>query len=152
MNIGSGNSYPSNVLSNFAPHVFYIDTIRCNSMEGFLQSLKFKDPAMQVEVCKLVGIKAKNKGRNKKWWKEQKLYWQGIELKRDSVEYQLLLDRAFDCLCKNTKFQKALLASGSSTLKHSFGKRKKNETVLTQQEFCSRLTHLRNKLQGKTLW
>ena len=55
MNIGSGNKYPSNALSNFAPHPFMIDGVECNSMEGFLQGLKFKNPDMQAEVCKLVG-------------------------------------------------------------------------------------------------
>lgn len=34
MDIGSGKSYPSNALSNFAPHPFEMDGIVCNSMEG----------------------------------------------------------------------------------------------------------------------
>ncbi len=152
MDIGAGNKYPSNSLSNFAPHVFYIDTVKCNSMEGFLQSLKFKDKAMQVEVCKLVGKAAKFKGKKKKWWRDQTLYWNGVAYKRDSPEYQALLDRAFDCLLQNIKFQRALLATDNAVLKHSIGKRKKNETVLTQQEFCSRLTLMRNRLQGNTLF
>lgn len=46
MDIGSGNSYPAVSLSNFSPHPFIIDDILCNSMEGFLQSLKFKDIEM----------------------------------------------------------------------------------------------------------
>jgi len=36
MDIGSGNVYPLNSLSNFAPHPFEIDGVKCNSMEGFL--------------------------------------------------------------------------------------------------------------------
>ena len=59
MDIGSGNGYPSAALSNFAPHPFVIDGVECASMEGFLQSLKFSNPDMQKEVCKLIGIKAK---------------------------------------------------------------------------------------------
>ena len=43
MDISSGSSYPASSLSNFAPHPFIIDDIECSSMEGFLQSLKFKD-------------------------------------------------------------------------------------------------------------
>ena len=39
MDIGSKNDYPSCALSNFAAHEFYIDGVRCASMEGFLQSL-----------------------------------------------------------------------------------------------------------------
>ena len=147
MDIGSGTGWPSAALSNFTPHPFVIDGVECASMEGFLQSLKFKEPDMQVEVCKLVGKAAKFKGKKKKWWRTQTLYWQGQEFKRDSQEYQDLLDRAFDALAQNTGFQKALLATGKATLTHSIGKSKETETVLTKQEFCSRLTNIRNNLQ-----
>lgn len=147
MDIGSGTGYPSSALSNFAPHPFMIDGIQCNSMEGFLQSLKFKDPLMQKEVCLLVGKAAKFKGKKKKWFRDQTLYWQGVEYKRDSQEYQDLLDRAFNCLSENQGFQKALLATGNSVLTHSIGKNKISETVLTRSEFCSRLTTIRARLQ-----
>lgn len=147
MDIGSGTGWPSAALSNFTPHPFVIDGVACASMEGFLQSLKFKEPDMQVEVCKLVGKAAKFKGKKKKWWRTQTLYWQGQEFKRDSQEYQDLLDRAFDALAQNTGFQKALLATGKATLTHSIGKSKETETVLTKQEFCSRLTKIRDNLQ-----
>lgn len=148
MDIGSGTGWPSAALSNFTPHPFVIDGVECASMEGFLQSLKFKEPDMQIEVCKLVGKAAKFKGKKKKWWRTQTLYWQGQEFKRDSQEYQDLLDRAFDALAQNTGFQKALLATGKATLTHSIGKSKEQETVLTKQEFCSRLTKIRDNLQG----
>lgn len=146
MDIGSGTGWPSSALSNFAPHPFIIDGIQCNSMEGFLQSLKFKEPDMQKEVCLLVGKAAKFKGKKKKWWRTQTLYWQGKEIARNSDEYQQLLDRAFEALSKNEGFKKALLATGNSTLTHSIGKNKINETVLTKQEFCSRLMKIRNSL------
>lgn len=147
MDIGSGSSWPSCALSNFAPHPFIIDDVVCASMEGFLQSLKFKEPEMQVEVCKLVGKAAKFKGKKKKWWQTQTLFWQGQTFKRDSKEYQELLDRAFDALSTNASFQKALLATGTATLTHSIGKTKQQETVLTKQEFCSRLTKIRERLR-----
>ena len=147
MDIGSGSGWPSAALSNFAPHPFVIDGVECASMEGFLQSLKFKEPAMQVEVCKLVGKAAKFKGKKKKWWRTQTLYWQGVEYKRDSKEYQELLSRAFAELGKNTSFQKALLATGTANLTHEIGKTKISETVLTRQEFCGRLMAIRAKLQ-----
>ena len=149
MDIGSGSGFPSAALSNFAPHPFVIDGVECNSMEGFLQSLKFKDPAMQVEVCKLVGKAAKFKGKTKKWWKTQTLFWQGQEFKRDSQEYQDLLDRAFDALAENASFQKALLATGKATLTHTIGKTNSSETVLTRAEFCSRLLKIRARLQER---
>jgi hypothetical protein len=116
-------------------------------MEGFLQSLKFKDVAMQIHVCTLVGLAAKFKGKKKRWWVTQTLYWQGKPFKRDSHEYQDLLDRAFAALSQNEGFQKALLATNNAVLTHSIGKTDPSHTVLTQQEFTSRLTRLRTQLR-----
>jgi hypothetical protein len=145
MDIGSKSGYPSSALSNFAGHRFQIDGVECYSMEGFLQSLKFKEPEIQKEVCKLIGKKAKFRGKPKKWWRTQTLYWQGVEIKRDSVEYQYLLDRAFQAMYDQSKtFRSALEASGKATLTHSMGKNKISETVLTNTEFCGRLTRLRD--------
>ena len=148
MDIGSGHGYPADALSNFAPHPFVLDGIECNSMEGFLQSLKFSNPDMQREVCKLVGRAAKFKGKKKNWYVKQVLYWQGKEIPRDSDEYQMLLDRAYMAMAtQNRGFQSALLATQNAALTHSIGKTKTNETVLTRSEFCSRLTKLRTMLQ-----
>lgn len=148
MDIGSGSGFPSAALSNFAPHPFVMDGILCNSMEGFLQSLKFEDPEMQKNVCLLVGKAAKFKGKKKKWWKTQTLHWQGQTFKRDSGEYQDLLDRAFEALSMNSSFRKALLATGDAVLTHSIGKTKITETVLTRSEFCSRLMKIRRELRS----
>ena len=145
MDIGSGNGYPNSALSNFAPHPFVIDGVECASMEGFLQSLKFESVDMQNYVCTLVGKAAKFKGKKKKWWQDQTLYWRSIPIKRDSDEYQQLLDRAYDALNENTGFKKALEATGNATLTHSIGKNNIRETVLTAREFCSRLMKLREK-------
>jgi len=157
MDIGSGKSYPSNALSNFAPHPFELDEIKINSMEGFLQSLKFKSIEMQEEICKLVGYTAKKKGKEKNWQKTQTLYWKGIPIKRKSKEYQQLLDRAYTQLYKNKKFKKALEATNNAVLTHTIGKLKESETVLTKSEFCSRLMKLRdfgtlNNIENKSLF
>lgn len=144
MDIHSGSKYPSNSLSNFAPHPFEIDGVHCNSMEGFLQSLKFKSADMQKEVCKLVGMAAKSKGTGKNWYQSQTLNWQGVEMKRYSKEYQDLLDKAYTLLYENQKFKKALKSTNQAVLTHKIGKSKISETILTKREFCSRLTKLRD--------
>lgn len=146
MDIRSGAKYPAGALSNFSPYVFYVDNVRCNSMEGFLQSLKFSNIDMQVHVCTLTGKAAKFKGSKKNWQRTQTLYWNGISYKRNSTEYQDLLDKAFSCLAKNIKFKKALLSTKGATLNHSIGKKSIRSTVLTQQEFCSRLMKIREVL------
>jgi predicted NAD-dependent protein-ADP-ribosyltransferase YbiA (DUF1768 family) len=147
MDIGSGKGYPSSALSNFSPHPFVLDDVEISSMEGWLQSLKFSNFEIQKEVCKLVGKAAKFKGKSKKWFLIQKLYWNGVEYSRDSKEYQELLDRAYEALSQNSSFQKALVATGNSTLTHEIGKSKENETVLTKREFISRLYKIRDRLQ-----
>jgi predicted NAD-dependent protein-ADP-ribosyltransferase YbiA (DUF1768 family) len=145
MDIGSGKGYPASALSNFTPRRFSVDGVECNSMEGFLQSLKFKDSEMQKYVCTLVGLAAKRKGQ-RSWWKTQTLYWQGQEIGRHSEEYQQLLDKAYQAMFDQCEsFRKALIASGDSVLKHSIGRTDPSHTVLTVSEFCGRLTKLREK-------
>jgi len=149
MDIGSKCGYPASSLSNFSPHPFVIDGITCNSMEGFLQSLKYESLDMQEYVCSLVGFAAKKKGSKKNWKTSQTLYWRGVPYKRDSKEYQELLDRAYFELSKNEGFQKALLATNDSSITHSIGKNKINDTVLTEREFCSRLIKTRERLKSE---
>lgn len=148
MDIGSNASYPSKALSNFSGHRFEMDGVQCNSMEGFLQSLKFDKQPIQEEVCKLVGYGAKRRGASKDWKTKQTLYWKGVSYKRDSVDYQKLLDKAYMRMYHDSEaFRKALhLTAG--TLTHNIGKYKINETVLTVREFCGRLERLRDN-KGK---
>lgn len=150
IDIGSGSGYPSSNLSNVSPHGFVVDGVECASMEGFLQSLKFQNPEMQKYVCTLVGKTAKFKGKKKKWWKKQTLYWQGETIPRDSERYQELLDKAFNALAENSSFKRALLATQNATLTHNMGKKKTSETVLTKNEFTSRLTAIRTRLQNES--
>ena len=151
MDISSGSGYPASALSNFAPHPFELDGVAISSMEGFLQSLKSSNPEMQKHVCTLVGRAAKSKGQGKNWQRTGTLYWQGREIDRYSEEYQELLDRAFTTLyTTNNSARKALLATGSSNLLHSKGKRSPRETVLTRSEFCSRLMRIREQLKSNS--
>ena len=150
VDIYSKAEYPACALSNFAEHEFYIDNVKCSSMEGFLQSLKFKSGKKQKQVCLLSGKEAKNSTRltfaQLKWRTTHNLYWQGKRINRFSDEYQILLDRAYKELSKNIGFQKALKDSLSYTLTHSIGKVDTRKTVLTEYEFVSRLNRIRNKV------
>lgn len=149
MDIRSGCGYPGTMLSNFAPHRFVFEGVECYSMEGFLQSLKFDKPHIQVEVCKLIGVMAKYRGkkRNKAWKSSQTLWWNGVAYPRRSKEYQELLDRAYQAMFDQSEsFRNALKASGTATIKHSIGWSNPADTILTEREFCSRLMKLRSQL------
>lgn len=147
MDIGSKSGYPSSALSNFAPHAFEFDEVKCASMEGLLQSFKFDKIPVQEQVCTLVGIQAKMRGknRNKAWKSRQTLWWKGLSIDRHGEEYQNLLDLAYQALYDgNDSFRRALEATQKAVLTHSIGHNKEQDTVLTEREFCSRLTKLRD--------
>lgn len=148
MNIDSRAKYPARALSNLAPNVFVFDGILCASMEGFLQALKFEEPHLQVGICRMAGIEAQRRGKERDgvWQKAQKLWWRGQVFERDSQDYQGFLDRAYDALANNSGFRRALRDSGMATLTHSVGKSKQSETVLTEDEFIFRLTKIRARL------
>ena len=86
--------FPAGVSSNFAAHRFVIDGVMCESMEGFLQSLKIEDPAEQQRVCGLTGETAQQAGRRYDWAASGILWWRGTLIDRLSDDYQALLDRA----------------------------------------------------------
>jgi predicted NAD-dependent protein-ADP-ribosyltransferase YbiA (DUF1768 family) len=151
LDIGTKSSYPAGDLSNFTAFKFTLDGVECASMEGFLQALKFDKPHIQVEVCKLTGVQAKHRGkeRNVQWKTKQALWWNGEIFCRKSDEYQLLIDRAYLELAKaNEKFRQAILDTGDLILTHRIGRTSESKTVLTQVEFCSRLMKLRKLLRN----
>lgn len=120
-------------------------------MESLLQGLKFEGVETQNSVFQRVGVKAKLRGKKRKWYLDQTLYWQGTPIKRDSAEYQSLVKEAFEALAQNTDFQKALLATGDKTLYHTIGKTDPTRTILTEEEFCEILTKVRTALKKKQL-
>jgi len=126
------------------------DTVfQCTSLEGALQSLKFDKPHIAIEVCKLAGLAAKFRGkkRNKQWKSQQTLWFFGVPMTRKSDEYQKVLDFIYISLfLQNETFRNDLKATGDAVFTHSMGNNKESETVLTEREFCSRLTKLRSCL------
>jgi hypothetical protein len=141
--------FPASHLSNFQPRSFLFDDVECNSMEGLLQSFKFEDPEKQKEICLLVGKKAKFKGKKKKWFLTQILWWKGQSIDRHSKEYQELLYKAFIAMSQNKEFCETLLATEHNKITHSIGKQDPYRTILTEDEFCSRLMWIRTNLQNK---
>lgn len=149
VDISSDGSYPGDVLSNFTPYTFTFRGIEFTSMESLLQGLKFEGVETQNSVFQRVGVKAKLRGKKRKWYLDQTLYWQGIPMKRDSDEYKNIVREAFYALAENIDFQKALLATGDKTLYHTMGKSDPTRTILTEDEFCSILTEVRTALKRK---
>ena len=151
MDVGSRGSYPANALSNFSAHAFVIDEIACASMEGFLQSIKFKSVDMQKVICTYIGFGAKKAGSKKNWQEKQTLWWKGVPINRHSDRYQQLITRAYDCMFDQCEsFRNALKAAGKNAVfTHSMGSSNESATVLTEREFCSQLMRLKRKLSNE---
>lgn len=147
IDVYSKGEYPANILSNFSPNNFTFDGVECASMEGFLQSLKYRNAERQKAVCGLTGKEAKAAGNKKFFWKlSGNLYWQGRRYKRKSKEFDELRLRAYEALLSNEAFCAALQTAKSAKITHTMGKHKKRATILTEEEFVGYLNKLTEKI------
>ena len=109
VDIGSDSEGPAGLLSNFTPYEFSFRGYNFVSMEGLLQGLKFEGVEEQQKIFKLVGKQAKFKGKKRKWYLDQRLYWQGKPMARQSEEYISLVREAFDALAVIRSFNRHCL-------------------------------------------
>ena len=151
IDISSTSKFPAGYLSNFTPYTFTFRGIEFTSMESLLQGLKFEGVETQNSVFQRVGVKAKLRGKKRKWYLDQTLYWQGTPMKRDSEEYKNIVREAFYALAENIDFQQTLLATGDKRLYHTMGKSDPTRTILTEEEFCSILTEVRTSLKERRI-
>ena len=125
--------------------VLYLGSDRTASPFKIIEAIE--DEEEQRRICGLAGAEAQNAGRRHDWTASGLLWWQGVAIDRLSDEYQALLDRAYQALFEQSpKLRRALAATGAADLVHRAGKSDPCETILTEAEFCSRLTVLRQRL------
>lgn len=148
--ISSRSKYPLTVLSNFTANEFVLDGVECGSLEGFLQSLRVKDPKAQKAMAALVGFTAKKAGRayiEENDPSRKSMYWQGKRYARNGAPYIELLTRAYRAsFDNNQKFIKALGLTGDCDLTHKMGKKDIYQTVITEDEYIDQLYRLRGSL------
>lgn len=143
LDIRSNGLYPSNVLSNLCSNRFVFDGMICGSMEGFLQSLKQKDLDKQRQICSMKGGNARKK-RVTSWQTDQILWWKGREINRQSDEFRLLVEDAYeDMFFQNERFRTALMQTRGMKLAHTTGEENPYKTILTPSEFCGILEQIR---------
>lgn len=134
-------------LSNLDPCEFDFLGYQCQSIEGVLQSLKFKDLATQIKIIQMSGFEAKRAGRNVPW---QTLNFCGLEIDRFGEFYQAFLSDLYFTMFEQNQ-SKLLLLLSSSNLDHSIGHNNKDKTILTKTEFIFHLNDVKlhfSKQQG----
>lgn len=144
LDIRSNGLYPSNVLSNLCSNGFRFDGMICGSMEGFLQSLKQKDINKQRQICSMKGGNARKKSVTS-WQTDQKVWWKGREINRQSDEFTLLVENAYEeMFAQNERFRTALMQTRGMKLVHTTGENNSYKTILTPTEFCGILERIRD--------
>lgn len=144
LDIRSNGLYPSNVLSNLCSNGFHFDGMVCGSMEGFLQSLKRKEPDKQRQICSMKGGNARKMSVTS-WQIDQIVWWKGQAIDRQSDDYRQLIRHAYQAMFEqNERFRTALMQTRGMTLVHTSGEENPFKTILTQSEFCSILAEMRD--------
>ncbi len=146
INIDSHPNKSLNTLSNFSEHSFTFEGIQVNSMESFLQGLKFKSIKKQRRVFLLSGKEAKKVGKHHNFYRlSDNLYFNGKKIDRYSKEYKSLVISACIALynSSNDDFKAALDKTFYSKITCDTGKKSKLFTVLTKEEFEYCLSFLR---------
>ena len=114
IDISSTSKFPAGYLSNFTPYKFTFRGFEFTSMESLLQGLKFEGVETQNSVFQRVGVKAKLRGKKRKWYLDQTLYWQGTPMKRDSEEYKNIVREAFYALAEKLTSSKHCLLQATN--------------------------------------
>lgn len=137
INVGYKLKGPSSkVLSNLFPYEFVFRGKHLNSIETFFQGIKIKDKNTQEYVFKYSGLDSNNiKAASDFDWKESGIvYWQGKEIKRDSDEYDNIVDELYISAIQNPLYRN-VLKNINKPIIHSMGEVDKKETVFTRYEF-----------------
>ena len=139
----------SKQLSNLARYDFPFRGVLVKSIEAVLQSLKFQHPYTQRLVWDYYGLEANHVKANAdhNWKEDGILHIQGEPIKRDSSEYDRLVEEIYISAYQNPLYRNILLRiPADKRIVHSIGKQHKTQTVLTRLEFETNL----NSLKGFT--
>ena len=133
--------YPK-LLSNLFPYEFTFKRHKLNSIECFFQGIKFKDKDLQKKLFKYSGKEALvlQKASNYNWKETGIIYWQGKPIKRDSKDYDRLIDELYISAIQNDFYRNAIKNCNLPIIHaipiiHAMGEIDKKDTVFTRYEF-----------------
>lgn len=138
------------MLSNLFPYNFKFRGKKLASIENFFQGIKFKDKKTQNYVFTYYGTQAVHiKAASSYDWKETgEIYWQGKAIKRESKEYELLIDELYISAIQNHLYRN-ILSNCDKQIIHSIGENDKKETTFTRYEFEFELNCLKDFIKSK---
>ena len=138
------------MFSNLFPYKFKFKGKKLASIENFFQGIKFKDKKIQNYIFTYYGTNAVHikVASNYNWKETGIIYWQGKAIKRDSMEYNLLIDELYISAAQNPIYR-AALCNCDKPIIHSIGENDKKETTFTRYEFEFELNCLKDFIHQK---
>lgn len=135
-------------LSNLFPYEFEFRGKKLHSIEAFFQGIKFIDVKMQNLVLTYSGMDSNSikVASDYDWKKTGIVYWQGNAIKRDSKEYDDIVDELYISAIQNPLYRN-ILKNCNKDIIHSMGAESKEETVFTRYEFERQLNCIKDFLK-----
>ncbi len=126
----------SKALSNLFPYKFIFREQQLQCIESFFQGIKFKDGETQRHVFQYAGLDSNTIqiASDYDWRETGYIYWQGKAIKRDSLDYENLIDEVYISAIQNPLYRQVLKKTDRYIL-HSIGEKEKSKTVFTRYEF-----------------
>jgi len=136
-------------LSNFSDDPFVIDGVEINSVEGFIQGIKFYENHHYRRECfRANTIKEKLRAQylGRKMAEKKFVWWKGEKIKYGSRKHHKLIERAIRAKFEqNREAMRALLATRGIKLIHQIGQRELKKSSLPAKLFCKILTKIRKE-------
>ena len=136
----------SKMLSNLFPYEIHFKGHAAKSLEGIFQGIKHKEPEVQKVIMQYFGMDAlytREANKINDWRESQTLYFGNQSMLRGSEQYQQFIDELYTAALQNPLYAKAVRCAGNKTILHSIGKDDPKQTVLTRNEFESRLNSIK---------
>ena len=139
------------LLSNLFPYKFKFKGFKLSSIESFFQGIKFPDKKMQKKLFKYSGKEALVLQETTDYnWKETGIvYFNGQKIKRDSQEYDNIIDELYISAIQN-EFYRNAIKNCKLPIVHVMGEINKSNTVFTRYEFEFMLNCLHDFLNSKS--
>ncbi len=140
----------SKAISNLFPYEFVFRGKKMKCLECFFQAIKFQDKKMQNLIFEYEGVPANcvKAACGYRWQDSGIVYWQGKAIKRESQEYDDMIDELYISAIQNPLYRNVLKNCDKHVI-HSIGLDSKAETVFTRYEFEFQINCLIDFLKNK---
>jgi predicted NAD-dependent protein-ADP-ribosyltransferase YbiA (DUF1768 family) len=153
INVADENSKIGCMLSLFKKSTFEFGGIVFNSIESFLQAIKFDTKEKQIDIAQLEAYKARMKGKKltKKLIEDPFIYWEDKKIQIHSKEYYAIIYEAIkQKFVQNIEEKVALLLTEKEKIIFDNGFEEPKFNTFPNNVFIEMLHQIREELKIKS--